>query len=207
MFKDLFLRVQHLPEFQKLREIGGHKVYHLEGDALEHTEIVCEYGRHMFGEYSLMHLVCLLHDIGKIYTSVCHGPNDWTYPNHAKAGAENLHKFIPADLPEFPIIQWYIANHIKPLFWQGKDLQEAIKTLNVPEGCSIIALAQLAICDVEGSCAVEPQTQLIEFLEDFVSSRMTAVFEASKHGLENEVMYLINQGVSPQEALREWDLI
>lgn len=195
------------PEFQKLKEIGGHKTYHLEGNALEHTMMVADYAAHLFGEYSLMHLVALLHDIGKIYSSVCHGPDDWTYPNHAAAGAQNLFKFIPKSHPDFRVIQWYIANHIKPLFWRGKDLHTAIQTLNVPEGCSIIALAQLAICDIEGSYSKEPQDGLLEFLQDFVSSRMIAVFEAKKYGLEHEVLMSLNSGDSPAEALREWDVV
>lgn len=194
------------PEFQKLKEIGGHKVYHLEGSAYEHTMMVADYSAHLFGVNSFMHLVALLHDIGKIYSSVCHGPDDWSYPNHAKAGAENLAKFIPQSHPDFSKIRWYIANHIKPLFWRGKDLHTAIETLNVPDGCSVIDLAQLAICDIEGSYSIEPQTELLEFLQDFVSSRMIAVYEASKYGLEQEVMSSINQGASPAEALREWDV-
>ena len=194
------------PEFQKLKEIGGHRVYHLEGNAYEHTLMVADYGSHLFGEDSLMHLVCVLHDVGKIYSSVCHGPNDWTYPNHAKSGAEHLANFIPVTHPDFARIQWYIANHIKPLFWRGKDLRTEIQNLNVPEGCSIIDLAQLAICDIEGSHSVIPQTELLEFLQDFVSSRMIAVYEASKYGLEHEVLCSLNSGDSPAEALREWDI-
>lgn len=193
-------------EFQKLKKIGGHKVYHLEGNAYEHTMMVADYAAHLFGVNSFMHLVALLHDIGKIYSSICHGQDDWTYPNHAKVGAENLAKFVPQSHPDFSKISWYIANHIKPLFWRGKDLCTEISNLNVPEGCSIIDLAQLAICDIEGSHSVVPQTELLEFLQDFVSSRMIVVYEASKYGLEHEVLCSLNSGDSPAEALREWDI-
>ena len=152
------------PEFLKLKSIGGHKVYHLEGDALTHTMMVAQNGARMFGENSLMHLVCLLHDIGKIYTSVCNGPDDWSYPNHARGGAENLARFLPEDHPDFFKIRWYIANHIKPLFWRDNDAARKCFALCVPDGCSVENLAKLAICDVEGSVSVEPQTELIAFL-------------------------------------------
>jgi hypothetical protein len=200
-------RVLQLPEFQKLREIGGHKVYHLEGDAYTHTMLVMLHAIESFGIESLMVLVALLHDVGKIYISVCNGPGDWSYPNHARAGAENLDKFLPISHPEFSKVQWYIANHIKPLFWRGKDLGEAIANMNVPEGCSIVALAELAICDVKGSKSVEPQSELLNFLQDFVSSRKEAMTLAAKYGLQNEVLTQLNRGDSPTEALREWDLL
>ena len=188
-------------------EIGGHKVYHLEGDAYTHTMLVMMHAIKLFGIESPMVLVALLHDVGKIYTSVCHGPGDWSYPNHAKAGAENLDKFLPVSHPEFFKVQWYIANHIKPLFWIGKDLEEVIPSMNVPEGCSIVALAELAICDILGSLSIEPQIELLTFLQDFVSSRKIALDIATQYGLQYEVLKQLNQGDTPTEALKEWDLL
>ena len=196
--------VLQLPEFQKLREVGGHKVYHLEGDAQTHTMLVMLEAIKLFGIDSLMVLVALLHDVGKIYSSVCNGPGDWSYPNHARAGAENLDKFLPPSHPQFLVVQWYIANHIKPLFWRGKDLRSAIQAMNVPTGASIVDLAKLAICDVLGSKSVEPQNELLSFLWEFVASREAALSEASKYGLEFEVLQQLNRGDSPAEALQEW---
>ena len=161
----------------------------------------------LFGIDSPIVLAALLHDIGKIYSSVCNGPGDWKYPNHAKIGAENLDKFLPTSHPEFFKVQWYIANHIKPLFWRGKDLGEAISSINVPEGCSIVALAELAICDILGSKSVEPQDELLNFLQDFVSSRKEALNIAAQYGLQYEVLKQLNQGDTPTEALKEWDLL
>ena len=201
------LNVLQLPEFQKLREVGGHKVYHLEGDAYTHTMLVMLHAIKLFGIDSPMVLVALLHDIGKIYTSVCHGPGDWSYPNHAKIGAENLDKFLPVSHPEFFKVQWYIANHIKPLFWIGKDLEEVIPSMQVPEGCSIVALAELAICDILGSLSIEPQVELLTFLQDFVSSRKVALNIAAQYGLQYEVLKQLNQGDTPTQALKEWDLL
>jgi hypothetical protein len=79
--------------------------------------------------------------------------------------------------------------------------------LDVPEGCSVIDLAELAICDIKGSQSVEPQDDLLEFLQEFVSSRKAALQVAAEHGLEVEVLTQINRGDSPAEALREWDLL
>jgi hypothetical protein len=160
-----------------------------------------------FGLDSEMVIVALLHDVGKIYTGIEHGPNDWNYPNHAKVGAAKLGNFLPLDYPQFSAIQWYIANHIKPLFWRDKDLREEIAKLQVPEGCSVIALAELAICDIQGSISVTPQTELLEFLQDFVSSRKGALSAACTNGLYDEVLAEINHGATPTEALREWDLL
>ena len=161
----------------------------------------------LFGIDSPMVLVAELHDIGKIYSSICHGPGDWSYPNHAKIGAENLDKFLPTSHPEFFSVQWYIANHIKPLFWRGKDLKIVISSMQVPEGCSIVALAELAICDILGSKSVEPQDELLNFLQDFVSSRKEALKVATQYGLQYEVLKQLNQGDTPTEALKEWDLL
>ena len=201
------LNVLQLPEFQKLREIGGHKVYHLEGDAYTHTMLVMLQAIKLFGIDSPMVLVAELHDIGKIYSSICHSPGDWSYPNHAKIGAENLDKFLPVSHPEFFNVQWYIANHIKPLFWRGKDLKIVISSMQVPEGCSIVALAELAICDILGSLSIEPQVELLTFLQDFVSSRKVALDVAAQYGLQYEVLKQLNQGDTPTEALKEWDLL
>ena len=201
------LNVLQLPEFQKLREIGGHKVYHLEGDAYTHTMLVMLQAIKLFGIDSPMVLVAELHDIGKIYSSVCNGPGDWSYPNHAKIGAENLDKFLPVSYPEFFSVQWYIANHIKPLFWRGKDLKIVISSMQVPEGCSIVALAELAICDILGSLSIEPQVELLTFLQDFVSSRKEALKVATQYGLQDKVLKQLNHGDTPTEALKEWDLL
>jgi len=157
-------------EFQKLANIGGHKVYHLEGDAFTHTKLVVEAACDHFGGDPFMMKVAALHDIGKIYTGIKHGEGDWEYPDHAQCGAFRgiLSKFIPEDDPDFKDIQWYIKNHIKPLFWRGKDMAvEAAKVLrDAPSArCTIRGLAGLAICDIRGSFSVEPQTDLLAFLQ------------------------------------------
>lgn len=160
-------------EFQKLASIGGHKVYHLEGNALEHTTLVVDAAYDYFNGDPFMVKVAALHDIGKIYTSIKHGENDWEYPDHALCGSMRgiLCKFIPETDPDFKDIQWYIKNHIKPLFWRGKDMAvEATKVLrDAPSArCTIKGLAGLAMCDIRGSLSLEPQTELLAFLQTLV---------------------------------------
>lgn len=38
-------------------------------------------------------------------------------------------------------------------------------------------------------------------------TREEAILEASKYGLQEEVIYLMDNGDSPNEALAEWDLL
>jgi hypothetical protein len=206
MFKFLESSIKNSDEFKKLALIGKHKIYHQEENALVHTYMVCKEASVMFyGDYE-MQLVALLHDIGKIYTSVQHGPDDWTYPNHAKAGAEHLDLFIP-HIPEYEHIKWYIANHIRPLYWRTKeDLKEEFKYMNCPKGCSVIKLAQLALCDINGSISLDPQTELKEYLEKFINEGTYAFKRASKYGLEEFALELINRGYSADETLDVWNL-
>lgn len=157
------------PEFLKLHEIGGHLEYHLEGDALRHTELVVEEAKKIWNPESPMILVAALHDIGKIYSSVCHGPGNWEYPGHAQAGVDNLGKFINPDDPLYPTLAWFIGNHIKPLFWKhSKNLErDFAKILPGPgELCTVKNLALLALCDVRGSIAREKNPAL-RWLEEF----------------------------------------
>ncbi len=151
-------------EFMKLREIGGHKKYHLEGNALTHTLMVLAHAIEMFPDEPMMWRVAALHDIGKIYTSICHGPEDWEYPDHAMCGSFKgiLCKFISPDDEDFEKIQWYIRHHIKALFMSKNEFAELGK--RCPEGCSVRNLARLAVCDIKGSISEEPQTSLINYL-------------------------------------------
>jgi hypothetical protein len=180
-YQPLIDEIMNSEEFQKLKKIGGHKVYHLEGDAFHHTMLVMEEAEKKFGKGHFMVLVALLHDIGKIYTSVCNGENDWSYPHHSDGGAARLSNFIPESMPEYYAIQWYIYNHIKPLFWMGKDMNVETKNIlsRVPqkgrELCKMTWLRDLALCDIAGSHSVEPQTALTNFLKELKFPLSSAV--------------------------------
>ena len=138
-------------EFGKLKLIGGHKIYHLEGNVYRHSILVWRASKKIFRGDHLMQIVALLHDIGKIETSQRKGKGDWSYPGHSPAGAEILDRFVSKEDPRFEVIKWYVGNHIKPLFWNSKkDAQR----MYVPKGCSIQNLAKLALCDLSGSYAI-----------------------------------------------------
>lgn len=149
---------EQLEEFLKLEKIGGCKKFHQEGNALTHTLMVMDACATIYGLDTELLILCMLHDIGKIYTAV-EKNGDWTYPNHAKSGSENLCKFISPDNEDFQKIQWYIANHIKPLFWKIKG----ISTTPIVEGCSLDKLRKLAICDLLGSHPID--WSLINYLK------------------------------------------
>ena len=137
-------------------------MYHLEGDAWTHTMLVIDEAKRMFPDEPLMWRVAALHDVGKIYTSIEQGLGDWVYPDHAMCGSFKgvLAKFISLDDEDFERIQWYIKNHIKPLFWKGDEW----KRMECLDGCSVRNLARLAVCDIRGSKSVEDQSEKIAFL-------------------------------------------
>jgi hypothetical protein len=166
-------------EWKKLANIGGHKLYHLEGNALEHSLLVyyaaCEMFRgNVFSIEWHMQRVALLHDIGKIYTSIERAEGDWEYPDHSVCGSFKgiLCKFIDINDPHFIDYQWLIRNHIKPLFWRKNgtnlDTNPWEKDKLDPKLANIDNLRKLAICDLMGSKPVDGKAhlELIEYLKD-----------------------------------------
>lgn len=159
-------------EFFRLEEIGGHKKYHLEGNALEHTMLVYYAACDMFPFNWEMQRAALLHDIGKIYTSIKKGEDDWEYPDHSTCGSFRgvLGKFISLDDPHFVDYQWLIRNHIKPLFWRktgtNLDTNPWEKDKLDPKLANIDNLRKLAICDLKGSLSVEGNEELIKYLSN-----------------------------------------
>ena len=157
-------------EFFRLEEIGGHKQYHLEGNALEHTLLVFYAACDMFPRNWQMQRVALLHDVGKIYTSIRKGEDDWEYPDHSTCGALRgiLCKFIPLNDPHFIDYQWIIRNHIKPLFWQKNGVNADTNPWEESKLDKSLAnldnLRKLAICDLKGSHSVNGNDELISYL-------------------------------------------
>lgn len=156
-------------EYSKLEEIGGHSTYHLEGHALWHSILVYNQSVHMFPYNRVMQKAALLHDIGKIYTSIEVSPGDWIYPDHSVCGSLKgiLCKFIPLDDPHFTDYQWLIKNHIKPLFWEKNGVNTEDVWGKIDESiCNLENLRDLAICDLLGSKPKDPSgtKKLIEYL-------------------------------------------
>lgn len=153
------------PEFQRLQYVKGGLEYHGEGCALTHSLLVFHNSFEFWNtpETRYMNYIALLHDCGKPDTGREKPNGDWEYPNHARIGAEVLEKFLPDILlkPEFILpAKWFIANHIKPLFWGYNGFPQ--KTENN------IELAKLAICDLKGSFSREPQDEKIASLYEYI---------------------------------------
>lgn len=158
--------------FLQLGGIGGHSRYHLEGNALIHSFRVHAHALEEFPDDLVMQKAALLHDVGKIFTSIEVKPGDWIYPDHSTCGSFRgiLCKFIPLDDPHFEDYQWLIRNHIKPLFWKEKGI--SIEEINpskprLNEGvCTLNNLRTLAICDLLGSTPLDPSAsqELINYL-------------------------------------------
>lgn len=148
-------------EYSKLALIGGHSKFHLEGDALTHSLLVWEAAKDIFWNNRVMQKAALLHDIGKIYTSIEIAPGDWIYPDHSVAGSLKgiLAKFVALDDLYFGDFQWLIRNHIRPLFWRekGVETEEVWGAKTHPEVCTLDNLRKLAICDLMGSKPLDPE--------------------------------------------------
>lgn len=161
------LEIIDSPIFQQLQKIGGGRQYHQEGSAFVHSLLVFNNSLE-FWQDSPMNIIALLHDIGKIYTGRQKENGDWEYPNHCKVGAEHLLEFLPEELVDnewfIRNANFYISNHIKPLFWKEYP-EHSIENEN---------LARLAICDLRGSypCVEEKENQRkkIILLQKFLES-------------------------------------
>ena len=171
--KELIKRFEiNVDEFMKLKNIGGHSIYHLEGDALEHTRLVWIAASNLTNSKRFQKLA-LLHDIGKIYTSIEKSPGNWEYPDHSTCGSFRgiLAKFIPQNDPDFVNYQWLIKNHIKPLFWREKGVNTDDTGIDVSkldkDFANLYTLKLLAICDLLGSKAKDEdaKAKLIDYID------------------------------------------
>lgn len=164
-FSELFSSIVNNPKFLNLALIGGEKVYHHEGDALMHTMMVTGAARQIFGMFDEMVIIALLHDIGKIYTSIQREDGWWNYPNHSISGAEHLKEFLSEDHPLYKKAEWYIKNHIKPMFFnQGSNFRTFMTNdmKDAPEGVSLENLCKLVLCDWTGSVSPTEQDPQLE---------------------------------------------
>lgn len=160
-----------------LDRIGGHKIYHLEGSAWSHTLLVIKAIKKMYNitdDNHPMVIVATFHDVGKAMTSIENGPNDWSYPDHSTDGAMRLGEYMNVDDPLFNMVQWFVKNHMKPLFVRERKMLEKLMD-TVPDDevskkyCTLENLISLAICDIKGSRHVpevhDEQIALLHHLE------------------------------------------
>ena len=169
------------PQFLELIHVGGCKPYHREGSAYIHTMMVIQEVSKMFPDNEFMLKVAALHDIGKIFTGIEKADGNWEYPDHAMCGSFRgiLSRFIPESDPDFKSIQWFIRNHIRPMFWMSKgfdvlkrDVSQILQQREVendPDRCTISNLCGFVICDIKGSVSDEPQTALIDYLTELAN--------------------------------------
>lgn len=160
----------------QLDRIGGHKIYHLEGSALDHTILVWlavqklqkgEGGKAcpMLEKAGLLaQKLAVLHDIAKL-EGVCHGEDDWEYPNHSVIGSmpEYLSQFCPSESKNRSMM-WLIRNHMRALFWknsqelaswwkvEGSKLPDSAKEILNPQ-----MLAEFSMADIQGSFPVDQE--------------------------------------------------
>ena len=153
---------------EMLTPIGGHKVYHLEGNAWEHTILVMEaMQKRGLGYFGI--LIGLVHDIGKGRHFVVDDEGWFTYPGHAPGGAEMLKEFIPESDCRYSLLEWLVRNHIKTLFLKGlKDLKKLETTVPAPWDpvVAIRLLLNLGLADLDGSFTVESERASNEALRN-----------------------------------------
>ncbi len=88
---------------QRLRQCQQSQVYHAEGDAYIHTLLVCdalkglpEYNEMDERQQHILNIAALLHDIGKIPTTVF-TDGDWHSPHHAPTGSRMARELLWKD--------------------------------------------------------------------------------------------------------------
>lgn len=156
------------PRIQKeLTPIGGHKVFHREGDSWKHTKrVMFELSKISSWGAEAGKLIGLIHDIGKSRGFAVDKDGWFTYPNHSRLGGEMLGEYISPDKPYFPILKWLVSNHIKTLFIKNNEEKE-LKNLwdSIPEGFdkneSMVALLELGIADIRGSKPIRDHHMMV----------------------------------------------
>lgn len=146
------------PRIQKeLTPIGGHKVFHREGNSWAHTQrVMHELSKISSWGPQAGKLIGLIHDIGKSRGFAVDKDGWFTYPNHSRLGGEMLEDYISPTKEYFPILKWLVSNHIKTLFIHNNERKELENLWNsIPEGFdkneAMTALLELGIADIRGS--------------------------------------------------------
>lgn len=142
---------------EELTPIGGHKVFHREGNSWAHTQrVMFELSKISSWGATAGKLIGLIHDIGKSRGFAVDKDGWFTYPNHSRLGGEMLEDYISPTRQYFPLLKWLVSNHIKTLFIKSNEEKE-LKNLwdSIPEGFNknqaMTALLELGIADIRGS--------------------------------------------------------
>lgn len=194
--------VETIPEFQKLYNGGYHHIYHREGNAFEHTKMVCEAVKQLpewnrinsYYQYLLLS-AALFHDIGKGVCFKKKENGDYSSEYHAKEG-DKITRFLLWDelLQTREMICFLVRNHMKAAHFSDKSTEEQVQLyekllINSEEfylgGYGICLLHLLSKADHMGS-VMEPEFSKWEKFKNFIipSRRKKVIKKFVKDDLE-----------------------
>lgn len=157
---------------EELTPIGGHRIFHREGNSWEHTQrVMYELSRISSWGPEAGKLIGLTHDIGKSRGYAVDKDGWFTYPNHSRLGGEMLSEYISPNKEYYPILKWIVENHIKTLFIKSNEEKELKKLWDsIPEGFdknqAMTALLELGIADIRGSKPIRDHHMMVSLTAD-----------------------------------------
>lgn len=165
-----------LAELMKLHDAPQNPEYHPEGSAFEHTMmVICEAGKvkHQAKDPLAFMLAALIHDLGKVVSTVRNKKGNWSSVGHENTGvplAENMLRRIGADEETVAYCKNMCRHHMRlHTCYYGKA---RISRTNAAFDCSVCPkeLVLLCICDARGtgkprSLADEEEVFLMERLQ------------------------------------------
>lgn len=180
--------VLKIPEFQKLSETKQNQIWHQEGNALIHTQNVCNEMKKFLkdklileSQFNVFLYSALFHDIGKINTTIIDEEGIYHCPNHANSSfwiAKNILPLIE-DLNEDDInrILNIISHHMYPMYvFKSKHPYKYLLTLcNNLINASFYELWILKRCDILGSKNdhIEESLNTLDRILDFYYDRIS----------------------------------
>ena len=207
-------RIESIPEFKKLKNCEQNPKWHSEGNAWNHTKLVCEAAanicreRHWENEEgysSLLLTSALFHDIGKIVTTHKGKDGNWHAYGHESEG-EKITRRILWDCEEFggyvfrEKICSLVKYHMMPLLiFDSKTIFEKIVELS-KEVPSWYILIQLKKCDVIGSLQEDTVSKNSDFIKletlEHITERMGCNYYPFPYDI-NEYKKYVNEVKKP----------
>jgi predicted kinase len=148
--------------FKELYNTPQDPIWHAEGNAGIHTEMVLE---SYTGEDTIGELACLLHDISKPETTKSENGRI-VAPSHATKGARKAQHILWGVLPAYQRFQIteLIRLHTKPPHnWDGE--QSVINTMVMKETVDLKTLYDLCQADIKGRICTDPEDTMQERLD------------------------------------------
>jgi putative nucleotidyltransferase with HDIG domain len=201
-------RIESIPEFKKLKNCEQNPKWHSEGNAWNHTKLVCEAAanicreRHWENEEgysSLLLTSALFHDIGKIVTTHKGKDGNWHAYGHESEG-EKITRRILWDCEEFggyvfrEKICSLVKYHMMPLqIFESKTIFEKIVEIS-REVPSWYILIQLKKCDVIGSLQEDTVSKNSDFIKletlEHITERMGCNYYPFPHDINEYKKYI-----------------